>query len=85
MDGILNIPELVREFVTRRDYIAFYLGFIGFWCFWLSVRGFWLGSTKAFGWRAADATGATAVATGRAWLVVAGGLLGAGATLWFAG
>ena len=78
MDGILNIPELVQEFVTRRDYIAFYLGFLGFWCFWL-------GSTKAFGWRAGDVTGGAAVATGRAWLVIASGLLAAGATLWFAG
>ena len=39
MDAILNIPELVQEFVTRPDYTAFYLGFVGFWCLWLAVRG----------------------------------------------
>ncbi len=83
MDAILNIPELVREFVSRPDYIAFYLGFVGFWCLWLAIRGLKLGDTKAFGFRAPDATGVTAIETGRVWLVIGVALLAAGSTLWF--
>ena len=83
MDAILNIPELVREFVTRTDYIAFYLGFVGFWCLWLAVRGLKLGDTKAFGFRTPDAVGTAAIETGRVWLVIGAALLTAGSVLWF--
>ncbi len=83
MDAILNIPELVREFVTRTDYIAFYLGFVGIWCLWLAFRGLKLGSTKAFGFRAPDAIGVTAIETGRVWLTIAAALLATGSVLWF--
>ena len=84
MDAIRNMPELVVEFVTRPDYLAFYLGFVGFWCLWLAFRGLRLGDTKAFGFRADDATGAAAIELGRVWLAIATGLLTAGSILWFA-
>ena len=83
MDAIRNIPELVLEFVSRPDYIAFYLGFVGFWCLWLAVRGLKLGDTKAFGFRAPDATGVAAIETGRVWLAIGATLLTAGSVLWF--
>ena len=83
MDAILNIPELVREFVTRTDYIAFYLGFVGFWCLWLAFRGLKLGDTKAFGFRAPDAVGVTAVEYGRVWLVMGIAMVSTGSVLWF--
>ncbi len=83
MDAILNIPELVREFVTRPDYIAFYLGFVGFWCLWLAFRGLKLGDTKAFGFRTPDAVGTAAIETGRVWLVIGATLLTTGSVLWF--
>ena len=83
MDAIRNIPELVLEFVTRPDYIAFYLGFVGFWCLWLAFRGLQLGETKAFGFREPDVGGATAMTVGRVWLALATGLLTAGTILWF--
>ena len=83
MDAIQNIPELVVEFITRPGYIAFYLGFVGFWCLWLSYRGLQLGSTQGFGWRPPDAAGEAAVTTGRAWLAIGAALLVTGAALWF--
>ena len=83
MDAIRNIPELVLEFVSRPDYIAFYLGFVGFWCLWLAVRGLKLGDTKAFGFRAPDAVGTAAIETGRVWLMIGAMLLTAGSVLWF--
>ena len=83
MDAVRNIPELVLEFVSRPDYIAFYLGFVGFWCLWLGFRGLKLGNTKAFGFRTPDAVGTIAIETGRVWLVIGATLLAAGSTLWF--
>ncbi len=83
MDAIRNIPELVLEFVSRPDYIAFYLGFVGFWCLWLAIRGLKLGDTKAFGFRTPDAVGTAAIETGRVWLVIGAALLTAGSVLWF--
>lgn len=84
MDGIRNIPELIAGFITRPDYIAFYLGFIGFWCLWLAYRGLQLGATQGFGFRAPDAMGEAAITTGRTWLGIAAGLLATGTVLWFA-
>ncbi len=84
VDGLRNVPELVLEFISRRDYIGVYLGGVGFWCLWLAYRGLGLGSTKGFGWLAPDAVGAAAVSTGRAWLVIASGLLAVGTGLWIA-
>ena len=83
MDGISNLPELIADFVTRQDYIAFYLGFVGFWCLWLGYRGLFLRSTPGFGWRAPTAMEAAALSTGRAWLAIGAGSLAAGAGLWF--
>ena len=83
MDAIRNIPELIVEFITRRDYIAFYLGFVGFWCLWLSYRGLQFGSTQGFGWRPPDAAAEAAVAAGRSWLAIGVALLVSGAALWF--
>ena len=61
MAAIRNILELVLEFVSRPDYIAFYLGFVGSWCLWLAFRGLRLQDTKAFGFRAPDVSGAAAI------------------------
>lgn len=83
MDAIRNIPEFVMDFVSRPDYIAFYLGFVGLWCLWLAFRGLRLGDTKAFGFRAPDATGAAAIELGRIWFAIAAVLLTAGSILWF--
>lgn len=83
MDAIRNIPELVLEFVSRPDYIAFYLGFVGIWCLWFAIRGLKLGNTKAFGFRTPDAVGTSAIETGRVWLAIAATLLATGSTLWF--
>ena len=84
MDAIQNIPEFVLDFVSRPGYIAFYLGFVGFWCLWLAFRGLRMGDTKAFGWRPADAVGTAAIETGRVWLAISFALIGSGAGLWFA-
>ncbi len=83
MDAILNIPEFVVDFVERPGYIAFYLGFLGFWCLWLAVRGLQMGETQAFGFRSPAAVGTAAIETGRVWLALAVALIGSGATLWF--
>ena len=83
MDAILNIPELVQDFISRPGYIAFYLGLVGFWCLWLAVRGLKLGDTKAFGFRTPDAVGTAAIETGRVWLALGAMLLTAGSVLWF--
>ena len=83
MDAIRNLPEFVLDFVSRPGYIAFYLGFVGFWCLGLAVRGLQLGDTKAFGFRVPDAIGTAAIETGRVWLAIAVALIGSGAGLWF--
>ena len=83
MDAIRNVPELVLEFISRRDFIALYLGAIGLWCLWLSLKGLRLGRTKGLGWRAADVDGAEAISTGRVWLAIGSGLLAASTSLWF--
>lgn len=85
MDALRNLPELIVEFVTRRDYIALYLGLVGLWCAWLAVRGLRLGSTQAFGFRAPEALGERAVATGKVWLAIAVALIGTGTGLWLTG
>ena len=82
MDVIRNIPELILEFISRRDFLGVYLGALGVWCLWLGFRGLGLGNTKGFGWRAADVAGEAAASVGRAWFAIAAGLLGAGAGLW---
>lgn len=84
VDAIRNVPELVLEFISRPDYIAMYLGVVGLWCLSLSFRGLRMESTKAFGWRSGDVTGDEAKSVGRAWLVIASGLLASGTGLWFA-
>ena len=83
MDAFRNIPELILEFISRRDFIAVYLGAVGLWCLWLSSNGLRHVSTKGFGWRASDVSGEEAVLAGRAWLVIGSGLLAAGTGLWF--
>ncbi len=83
VDGLRNIPELILEFISRRDFIAVYLVVVSFWCFSLAFRGLRLGSTKGFGWRAEDATDEAASSTGTAWLAIASSLLATGAGLWF--
>ncbi len=83
MDAIQNIPEFVLDFVSRPGYIAFYLGFAGFWCLWLAFRGLNMGDTKAFGFRTPDAVGTTAIETGRVWLAISIAFIGSGAGLWF--
>ncbi len=83
MDAIRNLPEFVLDFVSRPGYIAFYLGFVGFWCLWLAFRGLRLGNTKAFGWLPEDAVGAAAIEKGRVWLALAAALLVSGSALWF--
>lgn len=84
MDAIRNIPELILEFISRRDFIAVYLGAVGLWCLWLSSQGLRRESTKGFGWRASDVSGEEAMPAGRAWLAIGSGLLVVGAGLWFA-
>ncbi len=83
MDAIRNIPEFVFDFVSRPGYIAFYLGFVGFWCLWLAHRGLRMGGTTGFGFRSPDAIGTAARETGRVWLAVSVALIGSGAGLWF--
>ena len=84
MDAIRNVPELVLEFISRRDFVAVYLGVVGLWCLWLSFRGLRMESTKGFGWRSGEESGDEAKSVGRAWLVIASGLLASGTGLWFA-
>ena len=84
VDGLRNVPELVLEFISRRDYIGVYLGGVGFWCLWLAYRGLGLGGTKGFGWLAPDAVGEAAASTGRAWLAIGATLMAAGIGFWFA-
>ena len=84
MDGLRNVPELVLEFISRRDYIGLYLGGVGSWCLWLAYRGLGPGNTKGFGWLAPDAVGEAAVAMGRAWLAIGAALLAAGVGFWVA-
>ena len=83
MDAIRNIPELILEFISRRDFIAFYLGMVGLWCLWLGSQGLRQESTKGFGWRASDVSGEEAEPAGRAWLAIGSGLLVVGTGLWF--
>jgi hypothetical protein len=83
MDAIQHIPEFVLDFVSRPGYIAFYLGFVGFWCLWLAFRGLRMADTKAFGFRTPDAIGEAAIETGRVWLALAVALIFSGAGLWF--
>ena len=83
MDAIRNIPELILECISRRDFIAVYLGAVGLWCLWLSSQGLRRESTKGFGWRASDVSGEEAMPAGRAWLAIGSGLLVVGAGLWF--
>ena len=82
VDAIRNVPELVLEFISRRDFIAIYLVAVGFWCGWLGVKGLQLDSTKGFGWRAPDLIGEEASAAGRVWLAIAAGLLAVGVGFW---
>ena len=82
MEFSYNALQLVREFVSRQDYIAVYTGLVGLWLLWLAYRGTQLGSTKGFGWRAPDAYGAAAVEVGRAWLAIGSALIAAGIGLW---
>ena len=83
MDAIRNIPELILEFISRRDFIALYLGAVGLWCLWLGSGGLRQESTKGFGWRASDLLGEEAELAGRAWLAIGSGLLIVGTGLWF--
>ena len=82
MDGIRNIPELVLEFISRSDFIAIYVGLVGAWFLWFGIRGLRLGNTKGFGWRSADVSEEAAVQAGRAWLMLALGLVSSGVGLW---
>ena len=84
VDALRNVPELVLEFISRRDYIGVYLGGVGLWCLWLAYRGLGLGSTKGFGWLAPDAVGEAAASTGRVWLAIGAAVLSAGVGFWFA-
>ena len=82
MDALINIPELIREFVTRQDYIGVYLIAVGLWCSWFAVRGLHFGATKNFGWRAGEVWGDGARTIGRAWLAIALALAATGTGLW---
>ena len=84
VDGLRNVPELVLEFISRRDYIGVYLGGVGSWCLWLAYRGLSFGSTNGFGWRPPDVVGEAAASTGRAWLAIGATLIAAGVGFWFA-
>ncbi len=84
VDGLRNVPELVLEFISRRDYIGVYLGGVGSWCLWLAYRGLSFGSTNGFGWRPPDVVGEAAASTGRAWLAIGATLIAAGVGFWLA-
>ncbi len=82
MDALRNMPELILEFITRQEYIAMYIGFVGLWWLWLGYRGLRLGNTRGFGWRAVDVAN-DAAAAGRTWLGMGFALFAAGIGLWF--
>ncbi len=83
MDALRNVPELILEFITRQDYIAMYLGFIGLWWLWLGYRGLRMGNTRGFGWRSIDVASDAAAVAGRAWLAMGFAFFAAGFVLWF--
>ena len=83
MDAIRNMPELILEFMTRQDYIAMYLGFVGLWWLWLGYRGLRMGNTRGFGWRAVEVASDTAAVAGRVWLAMGIALFATGFGLWF--
>lgn len=82
VDTARNVSELIVEFLSRRDFIAVYVGCVGLWLLWPSFRGLAMSQTRSFGWRAGDVHGRAATVAGRIWLAVAVGLMGSGAGLW---
>lgn len=82
MDAIINLPQFIWEFISRRDFIGAYLFLIALNLLWFAMRGLLSQQTRGFGAGSRAVTGQNAVKAGWVWLATGAVLVTLGGALW---